>query len=271
MQHLRIRCKHCQREYTYCTYGNGPEYGTENGCSMEYCADCQKAIDEALEKIPKKYTWRWLDICPTLGLLEALAETKEKVEKARNESVLLTSVPNDFFYSPYDNIDTYVRDGVEYMVEWNDSTPNNKRVLVKMEYDLTHDCFTDNAWRVGEREAYRHIRPFKLKVSEAPSMAPSMAPPMDPPLGKMFYFGPVDSELPKVEKRKPRHIRREYSKVYDGATVKRLLTDEYEAHKCRNGCPGVNPDDLYDFMNYECVFVNYDDEEFETITKIRVK
>ena len=80
MQHLRIRCKHCQREYTYCTYGNGPEYGTESGCSMEYCADCQKAIDEALGKIPKKYTWRWLDICPTLGLLEALAETKEQTE-----------------------------------------------------------------------------------------------------------------------------------------------------------------------------------------------
>ena len=234
---------------------------------MEYCADCQKAIDEALGKIPKKYTWRWLDICPTLGLLETLAETKEKVEKARNESFLPTAVPNDFFYSPYDNVDIYVHDGVEYMVVWNDSTPNNKHVLVKMEYDLTHDCFTDNAWRVGEREAYRHIRPFKLKVSEATSMAP----PMDPPLGKMFYFGPVDSELPKVEKRKPRHIRREYSKVYDGATVKRMLTNEYETRKCRNGCPGVNPDDLYDFINYECIFVKYDDEEFETFIKIRVK
>ena len=230
---------------------------------MEYCADCQKAIDEALGKIPKKYTWRWLDICPTFGLLEALAETKEKVEKARNESVLLTTVPNDFFYSPYDNVDTYVRDGVEYMVVWNDSRPNEKRVLVKMEYDLTHDCFTDNAWRADKREAYCHIRPFKLKVIEATPMAP--------PLGKMFYFDPVDWEPPKTEKKKPRHIRREYSKVYDGATVKRLLIDEYEAHKCRDGCPGVNPDDLYDFMNYECIFVKYDDEEFETIIKIRVK
>ena len=267
MQHLRIRCKHCQREYTYCTYGNGPEYGTESGCSMEYCADCQKAIDEALGKIPKKYTWRWLDICPTFGLLEALAETKEKVEKARNESVLLTAVPNDFFYSPYDNVDIYVRDGVEYMVVWNDSTPNNKHVLVKMEYDLTHDCFTDNAWRTDKREAYCHTRPFKLKAIEATPMAP--------PFGKMSYFEPVDWEwelkVPKVEKKKPQHIRREYSRVYDGATVKRMLTNEYETRKCRNGCPGVNPDDLYDFINYECIFVKYDDEEFETFIKIRFK
>ena len=47
MQHYRLRCKHCGKEYTYCTYGNGPEYGTQEGCSMEYCAECQKAIDEA--------------------------------------------------------------------------------------------------------------------------------------------------------------------------------------------------------------------------------
>ena len=31
MQHLILRCKHCHKEYTYCTYGNGPEFGTEEG------------------------------------------------------------------------------------------------------------------------------------------------------------------------------------------------------------------------------------------------
>ena len=51
MQHFRLRCKHCYKEYVYCTYGNGPEYGTEAGCSREYCAECQKAIDDALGKI----------------------------------------------------------------------------------------------------------------------------------------------------------------------------------------------------------------------------
>lgn len=60
MQHLIRRCKHCGKSYTYCTYGNGPEYGTQEGCSMEYCAECQNAINEALAKIPirivKKYT-----------------------------------------------------------------------------------------------------------------------------------------------------------------------------------------------------------------------
>ncbi len=269
MQHIRCRCKNCQKTYTYCTYGNGPEYGTESGCSMEYCAECQKAIDEALAKIPKKYTWKWLEIRPTLGLLEALAETKEKVEKARKESNMPMIVPSPLFYSTYDNVDTYVRDGVEYRVEWNDSTPEDKYVHVKMEYNLTNDFFTNNVWRVDTRETYYHARPYKWEEKTIE------VKPMPEPLGKLFYFDTADCEwelkTPKIEKRKPKHIKREYSNVYGGATVRRLLTDEYEAHRCKNGCPEVNPDDLYDFLEYKCAFVRYDDETFETITGVRVK
>ena len=236
---------------------------------MEYCADCQKAIDEALGKIPKKYTWRWFEIRPTLGLFEALAETKEKVEKARKESDLPEIVPIALFCSAYDNVDTYVRDGVEYLVEWNDSTPEDKHVSIKMEYSLTNDCFTNNVWRVDTRETYHHTHPFKWKEKTIEET------PMAPPLGKLLYFDPADCEWevkgPKVEKRKPQHIRREYSNVYGGATVRRLLTDEEEIRRHKNGCPDANPDDLYDFLDYECAFVKYDDEDFETITKIRVK
>ena len=52
MQHLELRCKHCGIRYTYCTYGNS------DGCSKEYCGECQTAINEALSKIPKKITKR---------------------------------------------------------------------------------------------------------------------------------------------------------------------------------------------------------------------
>ena len=62
MEHWILRCKHCQREYTYCTYGNGDCYGTEEGCSEEYCAECQKAIDEALSKILVKFEPRFVEI-----------------------------------------------------------------------------------------------------------------------------------------------------------------------------------------------------------------
>lgn len=267
MQHIKCRCKNCQREYTYCTYGNGPEWGTEEGCSMDYCADCQKAIDAALASIPKKYTWKWFEIRPTLGLFEALVETKEKVEKARKESNLPIIVP--LFYSTYDNVDTYVRDGVEYRVEWNDSTPEDKHVHVKMEYDLTHDCFTNNVWRVDTRETYYHARPYKWEEKTIE------VKPMAPPLGKLLYLDPIDCEwelkTPKIEKRKPKHIKREYTRIYNGATVRSVLIEGKEKHGCKNGCLDVSPDDPYDFLEYMCTFVRYDDEDFETIIGVRVK
>ena len=58
MQHIYRRCKHCNKEYLYCTYGNGPDWGTEKYCSMDYCGECQKAIDDALSKIPERYSYK---------------------------------------------------------------------------------------------------------------------------------------------------------------------------------------------------------------------
>ena len=58
MQHIYRRCKHCNKEYLYCTYGNGPDWGTEKYCSMDYCGECQKAIDDALSNIPERYSYK---------------------------------------------------------------------------------------------------------------------------------------------------------------------------------------------------------------------
>ena len=54
MQHIYRRCKNCNKEYVYCTYGNGPDWGTEKYCSMDYCGECQKEIDDALSDISAK-------------------------------------------------------------------------------------------------------------------------------------------------------------------------------------------------------------------------
>lgn len=268
MQHIKCRCKNCQKTYTYCTYGNGPEYGTESGCSMEYCAECQKAIDEALASIPKKYTWKWLEIQPTLGLFEALAETKEKVEMARKRSNM-PIVMQSLAYSAHDNVETYVRDGVEYHVEWDDYAPNEKHVYVKMEYSIVGNRFTDKAWQVDTGETYYHQRPFKWEEKTIE------VKPMPEPIGSLYFMEPTDCEweikTPKVEKKKPQHIKREYTRIYNGATVRDILIRGEETRNCKNGCPDINPFDTYDFLVYICTFFKYDDEDFETITGVRVK
>ena len=105
MEHWVLRCKHCQKEYTYCTYGNGSQYGTEEGCSKEYCAECQKAIDEALGKIPLKFKPIEEEIKDD-DLLQELLAIKEntKANAFPSMSKLVISMGFDF-------IDRYTHNG----------------------------------------------------------------------------------------------------------------------------------------------------------------
>lgn len=265
MEHIKCRCKHCQKEYTYCTYGNGPDWGTEEGCSMDYCAECQKAIDNALAAIPKKYTWKLYEIRPTLGLLEALAETKEKGEKEKENSPWPCVTPIESYFSNYDNVDTYVRNGIFYQVCWDDETPEKKHVLVKMEYNIREKRFTDRLWKVGGADRYSHSRPFKWPSNYSSIKARQM----EPPCGDLFFidFPPYETTI-NMPKREPEHIKREYTRTYNGKVVKNILKGEDE---CRNGCPEIKINDIYDFFDYECSFEKYDDEETETMTGVKFK
>ena len=92
MQHFKLRCKHCHTEYTYCTHGNGSEYGTEEGCSKEYCARCQKAIDNALAKIPVECQPKYMEIHDS-----RIFEMFERVKKNYKESVEENPINGLFF------------------------------------------------------------------------------------------------------------------------------------------------------------------------------
>lgn len=235
---------------------------------MDYCAECQSAIDAALASIPKKYTWKMREIRPTLGLLDALAETKEKVEKAMDtgHSLLPFAVVHPLSCSVYDNVDIYVRGGIEYHVGWNDPTPEEKHVSVRMEYSIADGQFTGKAWTVDSDDSYEHQRPIKLSDIELIEESP-----MDPPRGTLF-FDTVEWDIvtPKYEQKDRKHVRHEYYRFDTGAMVKFYLSGK-DPSGCRNGCPSVNPDDVYDFLIYRCTFVKYEDEDFETITDVRVR
>lgn len=157
MEHIKIRCKHCKKEYIYCTYGNGPEYGTEEGCSKEYCAECQQAIDNALANIPVKFKPIKVEITDEKEkkkILSQLYDIKTKAEK------------NDVFHvirlnwgsSNYDNIDIYTYNSKTYYVEYNDDTPNDKHLLIEMEYDITAEKVTSKLWKTTHENSFQHGR-----------------------------------------------------------------------------------------------------------------
>lgn len=182
MQHLKLRCKHCHKEYTYCTYGNGPRYGTEDGCSMDYCAECQKAIDYVLSAIPQK--------CRPYYSLVTDSETKEKLEQLFNDErkkykescrINAAKLVGDYGYESVEectsNFVKCIR-GVK-----KDGTVEFK---IEKEYDLINKTETDKLYSDptnNKRQEYTPITQFRMPTKDELTMKP-----LSPPSGKMFWL-----------------------------------------------------------------------------------
>lgn len=153
MEHINIRCKHCKKEYTYCTYGNGPQYGTEEGCSKEYCAECQKAIDNALSKIPVKCKPIKVEITDEEEKKKILTQLYDIKTKSEKDNVFHTIM---MLSSNYDNIDKYTYNSKTYYVEYNDDTPNDEHLSIEMEYDIIPAKITSNPWKTTSRNTFQY-------------------------------------------------------------------------------------------------------------------
>lgn len=139
MQHWILRCKHCGKEYTYRTYGN------KDGCSQDYCGDCQTAIDYALKAIPVRFEHRAVEFEPSDELKEKLRRIHEKELKRETEQ-LFPRISKIEPYKGYDSGEEYQCDFIRYYVRWNKANEGEKHYFVEKEYDLLNDCFTDKYW-----------------------------------------------------------------------------------------------------------------------------
>lgn len=179
MEHWVLRCKHCKKEYTYCTYGNGPQYGTEEGCSKEYCSECQKAIDEALDKIPLKFKPIEEEIKDD-NLLQELLAIKENPKTNAFPSMTKLVMSMDF-----DFIDRYTHNGRIYIVKYDESSPKDRHLFVKKEFDILNKKATGKYWKAETYEdTYQHGTSCKStfqKLRDIPIR------PLSPPSGEIFY------------------------------------------------------------------------------------
>ncbi len=278
MQHFILRCKHCQKEYTYCTYGNGPEYGTEEGCSMEYCAECQKAIDNAFSAIPVKFYAERKEIKEPM-LLELLSKISEKERQKRKED----AEKNGFFFPTissgdpdnYDNIETFIHKNKKYQVKWNDKTPDKKHLFIFMEYDARNNKFTGRPWRYDGKDSYscdRNLMKLFMSSIRKRKAKPIETAPMAMPTGKLFYLDGWNIVQPKQEetikeKPKPQHVLETRSLEDTGGGIKGRV--KYGFYKCKVKVKeGINIKKLIDYVDYKYTYEGYKDEDFVTITKI---
>lgn len=182
MQHLLRRCKHCGKTYTYCTYGNGPGYGTEPGCSMDYCADCQNAINDALAKIPIRYIKKHIFVSDQeeITRLKTIFED-EKAKHYANENIIHAAlmIPDWGF----DEVEKCYIDWVEYYK----CVEDDGRTLfqVAMEYDTVEGKFTGKKYEETDGEKRRYIPVSQLRL---PKFTKIKEQNMTPPSGEVFYM-----------------------------------------------------------------------------------
>ena len=188
MQHWILRCKHCNKEYTYCTYGNGSEYGTEEGCSQEYCAECQKAIDDALSTIPKKFEPRLKEIDNT-----DLFPIFDKLKKKQDEKILAAQWPSVIRLEPeetdFDIVETYYYKNNLYKVKYYNDCPDDKHIYVSTEYDLIDNSFTDKKWRYTHEDSYDIQRNCMKSMCQMLKEVEPMN--MAEPSGEFFFMEPM--------------------------------------------------------------------------------
>ena len=278
MEHLIIRCKHCHKEYTYCTYGNGPEYGTEEGCSMEYCAECQKAIDNALGKIPLKFRHEFVPINEPL-LLPVFQEIKSS-EAKYPPGLCWPTITRLFYCGNYDNIDEYVHKGILYRVEWDDDKPEELHVSVDMEYDIENNKLTGNPWTTDEKDSYRHGRNSSKDLSRSLEKFANeklSVVPMGKPAGHLFFSDftwdlKCNQSPTPIKTKKEKHRLCSYTYFQKGIGIKIDAEHGYGTeHKKVVFDNGVDPEKLIDFIEYEYTVEGYDDENSIQYKNIHIK
>lgn len=183
MQHFTRRCKHCGKSYVYCTYGNGPEYGTQKGCSMEYCAECQKAINDALAKIPTR-------IIKDYSFVKGEKEIERISKIFEEEKEKYYSTPK--FLNVHKMIPAWNFKSVELCyidkTEYYKCIAYDGTILYKVavEYDVIEGKLTGETYfEVDAHDGYVSVSQFKLPQLSSSEL---IVRPMSPPKGDLFYI-----------------------------------------------------------------------------------
>lgn len=192
MEHIICRCQNCQKSYTYCTYGNGPQFGTDEGCTREYCAECAKAIQEVLHRIPRKY----------MGIRQKITDPKEIeriniifdkcFEKYYQDDIIripATRLVGDLGYEKIEGC--YIR-----KTEFQRCTTEDGKVdfYAEKEYDLINDRYTGEYFFRNDNPSEQYFLISQMKFPK--DLGKLNVNPMPEPKGELLFMFP---EIPEWE------------------------------------------------------------------------
>lgn len=263
MQSYIIRCKHCQKEYST----------SEDGASMEYCPECQRAIDNALSKIPVKFKEKQIEIFEPMLFPLFDRIRKENEEKQKNgeigwPGVIGLSGPFD----GYDNMDVFIHNRKKYAVKYNDETPEDRHIYVSMVYDILNEKFTNQPWGYDTGNEYVHYRNVMKDMTETLFVNQI---PMESPRRDLFFVDALSEwtlhdtaiQDTPIDRTQKEHTLKTRFCEGTGAQIKSHI--KYGWYKTTvNAANGIDIEKLIDFVDYKYVYQQYEDENVATIVSI---
>lgn len=84
---------------------------------MDYCGECQTAIDNALGKIKVKFEPKFVEIKPTFGLPDMLDGIKNKETQRNREDGVNFPMIISLNIPDYDNVEEYTHEGKRHVCE----------------------------------------------------------------------------------------------------------------------------------------------------------
>ena len=132
MVYKQTRCKNCNTIYTYF------DFGCKDEClDRLYCPNCLAAINKVLSNIKKRYEGRLKDT--DAHGIEYFKEVIDKMPRG------------EFSLSQFITEDTNVLDVYDITIAYTEYRvifykDGRHRIMIKMQYDLQTDTFTDTPW-----------------------------------------------------------------------------------------------------------------------------
>ena len=178
-----VRCKHCGKEYSYQASGDGCFDKLNN---KDYCPECMKAILDALDKIPKRYEWRY-NRCerPDEKTIEKFREMKkvfeEEEERKKNDPFNISFVKcyAGGFLDDVLSAARFTHEWITYIVHSpsEDIFDENAKWSKIEEYDIIEKRFTGHRWLADTREEYEYI-PVRHWLKQEDITVCQMEPPL---------------------------------------------------------------------------------------------
>lgn len=184
MRTTRKRCKHCGIEYSYQLSGNWDyKYNDEH-----YCPDCKKVMLEALENVPKKFTYGWKEI--PFNISEKMKNVKQKklsfLAECKNKNIpVIKKVYSVFFNSKISKTEYFVIDNIKYLIQYFYN--GEKKMFMWCEKNIDNDEY-GKYWVVNETDLYDVNENFRKETFDITSQH------LEQPSNKIFFMQPYNNK-----------------------------------------------------------------------------